>query len=95
MVVPSLTSIEPDTSELRAGDLIIYRIKCVARDPCVIVKGVKHELGENEPQIPQVNGNEIIFLRAPVLYIKNLRYDFLNGPLAATDKRSVHTGEQK
>ena len=83
MVVPSLTSIEPDTSELRAGDLIIYRIKCVARDPCVIVKGVKHELGENEPQIPQVNGNEIIFLRAPILYIKNLRYDFLNGPLAA------------
>jgi len=77
MVIPSLTSIEPDTSKFTSGDLVVYRLKCVARDPCSIVKGVTHRLSKDEPQIPSVKGNEIIFLRSPLLYIKNLQYDFL------------------
>lgn len=76
LVIPSLTNFEPDTSQFTPGDFVVYRIKCVARDPCAIVKQVTHHLSENEPQIPSVNGNEIIFLRSPLLYIKNLQYDF-------------------
>jgi len=92
MVIPAMTSIEPDTSQFNSGDFIVYRIKCVARDPCAIVKGVVHHLSKDEPQIPGVKGNEIIFVRSPLLYIKNLQYDFLD---KFPDLRESGSGQTK
>jgi hypothetical protein len=39
-----------------------------------------------------VNGNEIIFLRSPLLYIKNLQYDFLD---KFPELKEAGNGQQK
>lgn len=57
-------------SDMNRGDIVFYRIKCIARDGCSIVRSFKMDLTENEPDIPASRGDELVFLRVPVLFMK-------------------------
>ena len=75
----NVTIIYPGTSDwnllyscMDRGDIVFYRIKCIARDGCSIVRSFKMDLTENEPDIPASVGDELIFLRVPILFTKKL-----------------------
>lgn len=76
IVIPGTSDWELDTSKLNAGDVVFYKIKCIPRDNCLIVSSVKMTLTEHEPKPPSSKGDEISFVRAPVLFVKNLSYNF-------------------
>lgn len=76
IVIPGATAWDLSTEGLSSGDIILYNIKCVGNGPCKIVKGVGMTLSSHEPQPPKAKGNRIIFVRAPVLYVNNLTYNF-------------------
>ena len=76
VVLPGASKWHPDFKSLAAPDVILYNIKCVGRDNCTVVKGVRLSLPPDEPQVPPSKGNQMFFVRAPILFIKDLRYDF-------------------
>lgn len=77
LVIPGTSKWRVDPSDLRAGDLVLYRIRCVARDPCSTIKAVTLTVSGDEPQPPTAKGNEIVFVRSPLLYVKNLKRGFI------------------
>jgi len=76
IVIPGATAWDIPTEGLKSGDIILYNIKCVGNGPCKIVKGVGMSLSSHEPQPPKAKGDRIIFVRAPILYVNNLTYNF-------------------
>ncbi len=59
-------------SSMDKGDVVFYRIKCIARDGCSVVRSFKMDLTENEPDIAASKGDELVFLRVPILFTKRL-----------------------
>lgn len=67
VVVPGGAEWRLDMSTFEPGDLILYQVRVVPRDPCQIVRSISIFLGEFEPTPPASKGNEIVFLRSPLL----------------------------
>ena len=67
---------QPDLSGLRCSDMLLYNFKFVGRDNCTVLKNVWMGLPPDEPQVPSAKGNQLCFVRAPILFIKDLRYNF-------------------
>ncbi|MPN03264.1 hypothetical protein SDC9_150491 [bioreactor metagenome] len=55
-------------NEVNAGDIIVYQIKFIPRSNCTIVRSTWVTLDAGEPSPPQVDGSEICFVRAPILF---------------------------
>lgn len=76
IVMPGNANWQAITDGLAPGDLILYKLTLISRDNCSIVSGVSMTLTEEEPQPPSAKGNEIVFVRTPLLYVKELSYNF-------------------
>lgn len=76
IVIPGGSKWQPDFSGIRSSDMMFYNIKCIGRDNCTVIKAVTFSLPIDEPQIPSSKGNQTSFVRAPLLFMKSLRYNF-------------------
>ena len=76
LVIPGGSRWKPNTDGLTASDVVLYNIKCIGRDNCTVVKGVGMNFPPDEPQVPSSKGNQLFFVRIPILYVKSLRYNF-------------------
>ena len=75
LIMPNGSDWDRSTKGLRSGDLVMYQVRCMSRNPCKIIRSFTVSLDSGEPKPPKSRGNTLVFLRAPVLYIKNLQYD--------------------
>lgn len=67
---------QPSLEGLKSSDMLLYNIKTLGRDSCSIVKSVWMNFPPDEPQVPPAKGNQLRFVRAPILFIKDMRYNF-------------------
>lgn len=65
-------------ADLSSSDIIVYNLKMVPKNNCEIVRSVWMRLDPGEPSPPDAIGDEIYFVRAPVLFEKSLLYDLRN-----------------
>lgn len=76
VVMPSITDWKTIRAEVKAEDIVYYRIKFVPRNNCMIVRKSWIKLSPGEPSPPAAIGDEVCFVRAPALFNKSLLYDF-------------------
>jgi hypothetical protein len=76
LIIPNGSDWDMGTDGLGRGDLVIYHVRCLSRNPCKIVRSFKISLDSGEPQPPKSKGNAIAFLRAPVLYVRSMDHNF-------------------
>ena len=76
VVMPSITDWKTIRTEVKAEDIIYYRIKFVPRNNCMIIRKSWVKLSPDEPSPPAAVGDEVCFVRAPALFNKSLLYDF-------------------
>lgn len=90
IVYPGGSKWQPPLDGLKIADIALYNVKFIGRDNCTVITKVGMTMPFDEPQIPSANGNQLLFVRIPILYVKSLRYDFdelfkkKEGPPAAT-----------
>ena len=75
IVISSTTGWEYVDADLSPADIILYQLKFVPKDNCQIVRSVWMDLEPGEPYPPTTVGDEICFVRAPILFKKALQYD--------------------
>ena len=96
LVIPGGSKWKPNTDELNSSDVVLYNVKCIGRDNCTVIKGVGMTFPPDEPQIPKAKGNQLRFVRVPILYVKSLRYNFDELFKPSKDKNAATTApEQK
>ena len=67
LVVPGTANWEIDPATVSPTDVIQYRIRCVSRDNCKILRSFAVTLRPGEPQPPRSKTNELMFYRSPLL----------------------------
>jgi tetratricopeptide (TPR) repeat protein len=75
VVMPSATQWTNLEQEVKKSDIIVYQIKFIPRNNCTIIRNVWMNLTPGEPSPPSKEGDEICFVRAPVLFQPGLLYD--------------------
>ncbi len=75
VVMPSITDWKTIRAKLEPEDIVYYRIKFVPRNNCMIIRKSWVNLGPGEPSPPIAIGDEVCFVRAPVLFNRSLLYD--------------------
>jgi|GEM_PF-4059321 len=78
VVTPTNTDWESVREEMEPADIVIYSIKFVPRDDCEVVRSVWMRLTPDEPSPVDAIGDEICFVRAPMLFEKALMFDLRN-----------------
>ena len=75
VVMPATIDWERIHAKVASADIILYQIKFIPKGNCSIVRTVWMNLDPGEPSPPDAIGDEIFFVRAPVLFNKSLLYD--------------------
>jgi hypothetical protein len=75
VIIPNTTQWKRIRSRVTASDIVLYQIKFVPRSNCQIVRRVWMNLDPGEPSPPNAVGDEICFVRAPILFKKSLQYN--------------------
>lgn len=78
VVMPSITDWKTIRESIKSTDIIFYKIKFVSRNNCMLIRNSWVLLGPEEPSPPVAVGDEVCFVRAPVLFQKSLLYNMKN-----------------
>ncbi len=76
VIIPTKVDWKRIRAELNPSDIVLYQIKFVPSNNCQIVRNVWMNLEPEEPSPPNAVGDEICFVRAPILFNKSLMYNF-------------------